>query len=213
MTTVPLPRQRTPEPEHDRWRMNRAGIVNVWFYYDQRFDLSGGRLVLRGSNGSGKSRALEMLLPFVLDADRRRMDATGSGKVRLEDLMRAGGEGQPNRLGYVWLELTRTTAAEIAVEYLTVGALVRYSHSTKEAKAWYFLTPLRVDDDLTLMDPGRIPLSGKALSRLSGPTASPPHPKPIATASEPLCSACTATKAGNDSTGFCSFCTHCALPT
>lgn len=176
MTTVPLPRQRTSAPEHDRWRMSRAGIVNVWFYYDQRFDLSGGRLVLRGSNGSGKSRALEMLLPFVLDADRRRMDATGSGKVRLEDLMRAGGEGQPNRLGYVWLELARTTGTDAAVEYLTVGALVRYSHSTEEAKAWYFLTPLRVDDDLTLMDPGRIPLSREGLIEAIGAdrlTASP----------------------------------------
>ncbi len=127
-----------------RWRLNRAGIVNVWFYFDQRFDLSGGRLVLRGSNGSGKSRALEMLLPFVLDADRRRMDATGSGKVRLEDLMRAGGDGQANRLGYVWLELTRDVedaGGEQHTEFLTTGALIRFSHSAAEAKAWYFLTP------------------------------------------------------------------------
>ena len=63
-----------------RWRMNRAGIVDVWYYYDTEFDLSGGRLVLRGTNGSGKSRALEMLLPFVLDADRRKMDAPGPAR-------------------------------------------------------------------------------------------------------------------------------------
>ncbi|MFD0391787.1 hypothetical protein ACFQ3Z_00045 [Streptomyces nogalater] len=86
-----------------------------------------------------------MLLPFVLDADRRRMDATGSGKVRLEDLMRAGGDGQTNRLGYVWLELARNPedpgGGEQRTEFLTVGALIRFSHSTSEAKAWYFLTP------------------------------------------------------------------------
>jgi hypothetical protein len=154
-----------------RWRLNRAGIVNVWFYFDQRFDLSGGRLVLRGSNGSGKSRALEMLLPFVLDADRRRMDATGSGKVRLEDLMRAGGDGQANRLGYVWLELTRdveNAGGEQRTEFLTTGALIRFSHSTAEAKAWYFLTPLRVDEDLILLDTSRVPLSKEGLAAVIG---------------------------------------------
>ncbi|MET7636851.1 TIGR02680 family protein [Streptomyces sp. NPDC005078] len=154
-----------------RWRLNRAGIVNVWFYFDQRFALSGGRLVLRGSNGSGKSRALEMLLPFVLDADRRRMDATGSGKVRLEDLMRAGGDGQANRLGYVWLELTRDVedaGGERRTEFLTTGALIRFSHSTAEAKAWYFLTPLRVDEDLVLLDTNRVPLSKEGLAAVIG---------------------------------------------
>ncbi|MFD6548549.1 TIGR02680 family protein [Streptomyces sp. NPDC058398] len=154
-----------------RWRLNRAGIVNVWFYFDQRFDLSGGRLVLRGSNGSGKSRALEMLLPFVLDADRRRMDATGSGKVRLEDLMRAGGDGQANRLGYVWLELVRDVedaGGEQRTEFVTTGALIRFSHSTAEAKAWYFLTPLRVDEGLVLLDTSRVPLSKEALAAVIG---------------------------------------------
>ncbi len=74
-----------------RWGMSRAGLLNVWHYHDATFNCSGGRLVLRGgTNGSGKSRALEMLLPYLLDADRRKMDATGSGKVRLQDLMKAG---------------------------------------------------------------------------------------------------------------------------
>ncbi|MGW3683811.1 TIGR02680 family protein [Streptomyces prasinus] len=159
-------------PRPYRWQLNRAGIVNVWFYFDQRFTLSGGRLVLRGSNGSGKSRALEMLLPFVLDADRRRMDATGSGKVRLEDLMRAGGAGQTNRLGYVWLELARTVedpgGGEQHTEYLTVGALIRFSHSTSEAKAWYFVTPLRVDEELMLLDTSRVPLSKEGLTAVIG---------------------------------------------
>ncbi|MFG2463428.1 TIGR02680 family protein [Streptomyces sp. NPDC048523] len=182
MSALAFPGPRKPESPADgrahanathpnRWRLNRAGIVNVWFYFDQRFDLSGGRLVLRGSNGSGKSRALEMLLPFVLDADRRRMDATGSGKVRLEDLMRAGGDGQANRLGYVWLEVTRDVegdGGEQSTEFLTTGALIRFSHSTAEAKAWYFLTPLRVDEDLVLLDTSRVPLSKEGLAAVIG---------------------------------------------
>ncbi|MFD9863410.1 TIGR02680 family protein [Streptomyces alboflavus] len=182
MSALALPGPRKPDSAADgraharathpyRWRLNRAGIVNVWFYFDQRFALSGGRLVLRGANGSGKSRALEMLLPFVLDADRRRMDATGSGKVRLEDLMRAGGDGQANRLGYVWLELIRDVedaSGEQRTEFLTAGALIRFSHSTAEAKAWYFLTPLRVDENLVLLDTSRVPLSREGLAAVIG---------------------------------------------
>ena len=49
-----------------RWCLSRAGFVNVWHYYENTFDISGGRLILRSTNGSGKSRALEMLLPFLL---------------------------------------------------------------------------------------------------------------------------------------------------
>ncbi|MEJ5946797.1 TIGR02680 family protein [Pseudokineococcus basanitobsidens] len=184
----------TPAQHHPhRWRMQRAGFVNVWHYYDETFDLSGGRLVLRGTNGSGKSRALELLLPFLLDADRRRMDATGSGRVRLEDLMRAGGPESGNRLGYVWLELARerdlTDVADRSPddhgagrsgddgrEVLTVGALVRFSTSTTEARAWYFTTPLRVGHELALLGEDRQPLSREALTELVGAdrvTASP----------------------------------------
>ncbi|MBP2337524.1 uncharacterized protein (TIGR02680 family) [Saccharothrix coeruleofusca] len=156
------------QPKHhpNRWRLARAGIVNVWHYYDTVFRFAGGRMILRGTNGSGKSRALEMLLPFLLDADRRKMDATGSGKVRLEDLMRHGAQGQTNRLGYLWLELSRDTGA--AEEHLTVGALVRFSTSTSEAKAWYFTTPLRVGIDLHLMDERRQPLSRDHLGQAIG---------------------------------------------
>ncbi len=97
---------QTPLRHHPyRWRLSRAGFVNVWHYYENTFDISGGRLILRGTNGSGKSRALEMLLPFLLDADRRNM-GTGSS-VRMEDLMNAGAGDQGNRLGYMWLELCR----------------------------------------------------------------------------------------------------------
>jgi len=156
-----------------RWRMHRAGIVNVWHYYDTQFDLSGGRMILRGTNGSGKSRALEMLLPFVLDVERRKMDATGSGKVRFEDLMKAGSAGQTNRLGYLWLELERTSPdisplGLASTEHLTVGALVRFSTNTAEAKVWYFTTPLRVGTDLVLLDADRQPLSRDKLSELVG---------------------------------------------
>jgi uncharacterized protein (TIGR02680 family) len=157
------PRQPGPPRRFDeRWRLCRAGIVNVWFYLDNEFSLSGGRMILRGTNGSGKSRALEMLLPFLLDADRRRMDATGAARVSLDELMRTGAQGQSNRTGYLWLELARPG------EYLTIGALVRHSQSASSTKVWYFTTPLRVGGGLSLMSAAREPLSRDALTELIG---------------------------------------------
>ena len=160
---------QTPLRQHAyRWRLSRAGFVNVWHYYENTFDISGGRLILRGTNGSGKSRALEMLLPFLLDADRRNM-GTGT-PVRMEDLMSAGAGEQGNRLGYMWLELRRDPdPAETEVpglRYLTLGALVRFAISTKEAKVWYFTTPLRVGSELPLLGEDRQPMSRRDLAEL-----------------------------------------------
>lgn len=157
----------------ERWRMNRAGLLNVWHYHDATFNCSGGRLVLRGTNGSGKSRALEMLLPYLLDADRRKMDATGSGKVRLQDLMKAGSTPGGSREGYLWLELKRETIGDgvengVQVEHLTLGAFIRFSQSTGDAKVWYFATPLRVAHDLQLMSSTREVLSRDQLTSLIG---------------------------------------------
>jgi uncharacterized protein (TIGR02680 family) len=157
-----MSQQRAPHRFDERWRLSRAGIVNIWHYLDNEFDLSGGRMILRGTNGSGKSRALEMLLPFLLDADRRRMDATGAGRVSLDDLMRTGAQGQSNRTGYLWLELRRPSG------YLTLGALVRYSQSASSTKVWYFTTRLRVGDGLELMSRAREPLPRDALTELIG---------------------------------------------
>ncbi len=157
-----MSQQHAPRRFDERWRLSRAGIVNIWHYLDNEFDLSGGRMILRGTNGSGKSRALEMLLPFLLDADRRRMDATGAARVSLDELMRSGAQGQSNRTGYLWLELRRPG------EYRTVGALVRHSQSTRSTKVWYFTTPLRVGYDLELMSGSREPMSRDALTQMVG---------------------------------------------
>src|SRR4051794_9915001 len=160
---------QTPLRQHPyRWRLSRAGFVNVWHYLENTFDIPGGRLILRGTNGSGKSRALEMLLPFLLDADRRNM-GTGSS-VRMEDLMSAGAGEQGNRLGYMWLELRRdpdpAEADDAGPRFLTLGALVRFAVSTKEAKVWYFTAPSRVGPELPLLGADRQPLSRRDLAEL-----------------------------------------------
>lgn len=79
-----LPADPAPTP---RYRLERAGIRNVWQYDDHVLDFAEGRLLLRGRNGAGKSKALEMLLPFLLDGDVRRLDTTGTNRTSLRWLM------------------------------------------------------------------------------------------------------------------------------
>ncbi|MFF0061176.1 TIGR02680 family protein [Streptomyces sp. NPDC005279] len=154
---------RPPAPH--RYRLHRAGIRNVWQYDEQEFAFGGGRLLLRGKNGAGKSKALEMLLPYLLDGDARALDATGTGRTSLAWLM-LDGFGQTNRLGYLWLELARTDEKGND-HHLTVGAAIRASHSTKTAKPFFFTSRLRVGEGLDLAPDGR-PLPVDQLKSLIG---------------------------------------------
>lgn len=155
---------RPPAPH--RYRLNRAGIRNVWQYDEQHFTFGEGRLLLRGKNGAGKSKALEMLLPYLLDGDARALDATGTGRTTLAWLMLDGFE-QTNRLGYLWVEFARTDE-EGTEHHLTLGAAIRASRSTNTAKPFFFVTPLRVGEDLQLAPAGQ-PLPVDQLKSLVGP--------------------------------------------
>ncbi|MEU0673564.1 TIGR02680 family protein [Streptomyces sp. NPDC006172] len=155
---------RPPSPH--RYRLHRAGIRNVWQYDEQEFAFGDGRLLLRGKNGAGKSKALEMLLPYLLDGDARALDATGTGRTTLVWLMLDGFE-QTNRLGYLWVEFARTDE-EGAPRHLTLGVAVRASQSTRTAKPFFFVTPLRVGEDLHLAPAGQ-PLPVDQLKALLGP--------------------------------------------
>ncbi|MEU1516889.1 TIGR02680 family protein [Streptomyces sp. NPDC005811] len=155
---------RPPSPH--RYRLHRAGIRNVWQYDEQEFAFGDGRLLLRGKNGAGKSKALEMLLPYLLDGDARALDATGTGRTTLVWLM-LDGFGQTNRLGYLWVEFARTDE-EGAHQYLTLGTAIRASQSTRTAKPFFFVTPLRVGEDLQLAPAGQ-PLPVDQLKALVGP--------------------------------------------
>ncbi|MDX3643621.1 TIGR02680 family protein [Streptomyces sp. MB09-02B] len=153
-------------PSPHRYRLHRAGIRNVWQYDEQEFAFGEGRLLLRGKNGAGKSKALEMLLPYLLDGDARALDATGTGRTTLLWLLLDGFE-RTNRLGYLWVEFARTDE-DGTHQYLTLGAAVRASQSTRTAKPFFFTTPLRVGEELHLTPAGQ-PLPVDQLKSLVGP--------------------------------------------
>ncbi|HEU0101386.1 MAG TPA: hypothetical protein VFR07_03625 [Mycobacteriales bacterium] len=90
-----------------RFQLARAGVLNVWQYDEQVFTCEGGRLLLRGANGAGKSKTLEMLLPYVLDGDKARMTASARHRTSLLWLMQEGSSGTGTRTGYLWVEFRR----------------------------------------------------------------------------------------------------------
>ena len=95
----------------DRFKPTRAGVINVWDYVDEEWVFADGRLALRGHNGSGKTKALEVLFPFVLDgvADSRRLDPfSGENRTMKSNLLY---RGQESEYGYVWMEFARAAPA------------------------------------------------------------------------------------------------------
>ena len=76
-----------PEPGRaDRWQPLRAGLLNLYRYDYEEFHFAEGRLLLRGNNGSGKSRVLALQLPFLLDGEvsPARVEPDGDAAKRIE---------------------------------------------------------------------------------------------------------------------------------
>ncbi|MGW2825775.1 TIGR02680 family protein [Streptomyces sp. NPDC001443] len=177
MTTLPLqgrPEESTelpPAPASDaarsRWQPHRAGILNVWRYYDETFTFHQGRLLLRGQNGSGKSKALELLLPFLFDASLRpnRLSTFGGSERTMHWNMLGAGSTGKTRVGYVWMEFRRVDDDGIE-QWFSCGARLHASVHTSTAHAEYFTTGSRIahNDGVSLVNEAGQPLSKAALA-------------------------------------------------
>ncbi|MGW4528587.1 SbcC/MukB-like Walker B domain-containing protein [Amycolatopsis sp. NPDC004378] len=158
-----------PRPSRRRWQPLRAGIVGLFRYDQQEFTFYRGRLLLRGNNGSGKSMALEVLLPFVLDAKlaAERLSTFG-GRERGMYLWLLGheaDEARTNARGYVWVEFGRLTGDGDA-EYCTVGAGMQATRSSKRVTAsWFFTTAARIGVDFEVGVPGGEPVAQAQLDQ------------------------------------------------
>lgn len=159
---------RLPAAWTSRFSPTRAGILNLWQYDEQELRFEQGRLLLRGDNGAGKSKALELLLPFLLDADLspQRLDPfAGTARTMYWNLL--PGDRHESRVGYVWLELGRQVDGE-EEEYLTLGCGLRATRRTQRVDAWYFVSRRRIGDGLALLSPQRVPLLKDELRKALG---------------------------------------------
>ncbi|MFC5143628.1 TIGR02680 family protein [Streptomyces aureoversilis] len=158
---------RDAVPSRGRWQPHRAGILNVWRYYDETFAFHRGRLLLRGQNGSGKSKALELLLPFLFDASLRpsRLSTFGGSERTMHwNLMGEGAVGK-TRVGYVWVEFRRT-GEDGEEQWFACGARLQASVHTSGVHTDYFTTAGRVacPGGLFLVDASSQPLTRAALA-------------------------------------------------
>lgn len=160
----------------NRWQMNRAGLLNFWYYTEQVFDLSDGKMLLRGSNGSGKSVTMQSFLPILLDGKKSpdRLDPFGSRARKMEDYLLGEKEisNREERTGYLFLEYKRTDSEQ----YVTTGIGLQAKRG-KPMKFWGFVITdhRRIGKDITLYKKSRqgeteqkIPYSRIELERMIG---------------------------------------------
>lgn len=158
----------------NRWVINRVGLLNFWYYQNQIFQLADGKMLLRGTNGSGKSLTMQSLFPVLFDGDTSayRLDSFGSRDRKMEDYL-LGEKGVSTRdegVGYLLLEVKR----EAREEYLTVGIGMHANRGGKLNK-WFFSIEnnQRIGIDMELYEELRkgefTPLTKKKLrNRLEG---------------------------------------------
>ncbi|WP_406172398.1 TIGR02680 family protein [Streptomyces sp. NBC_00996] len=156
--SIPAPAQ-APTP-CARFVPTRAGIINLWDYRDEEFSFAGGWLVLRGPNGSGKTKALEVLFPFVLDG---RIDPKRLNPFAAEDRTMKSNllfRGQDSALGYVWIEFTHRETGQA----VTCGIGLHAQRHRDTPARWHFVADGRVGEDFSLLTDDDRPMTRKQLA-------------------------------------------------
>ncbi len=109
----------------NKWQLNRAGLLNFWYFDEEEFDFADGKLLLRGSNGSGKSVTMQSFIPVLLDGRKSpdRLDPFGSRARKMEDYLLGERDvvDREERTGYLYLEYKRQGLEQ----YLTTGIGLR----------------------------------------------------------------------------------------
>lgn len=120
---------------NSQWRAHRIGLIDFWYYDEEEFYFLDGRMLLRGSNGSGKSVTMQSFIPLILDGNMRpeRLDPFGSRARKMENYLLEEGDGREERTGYLYMEFKRQEEDV----YLTLGIGMR-ARVNKKLDVWYF---------------------------------------------------------------------------
>ncbi|MBL1259872.1 MAG: TIGR02680 family protein [Thiotrichaceae bacterium] len=156
-----------PHPNKTRWQPLRAGLVDIFYYDYQEFWFRDGRLLLRGNNGTGKSKVLALTLPFLLDgrATPSRVEPDGDGQKRMEWNLLMGNRYN-ERTGYSWLEFGRL-CSDGSTEFFTIGCAMK-ALKGRPLTTWFFTTDQRVAQDFSLLDSNKRTLSKERLKERLG---------------------------------------------
>lgn len=154
----------------NRWTINRAGLLNFWYYDDEEFEFSDGKLLLRGANGSGKSVTMQSFVPLLLDGNKspERLDPFGSRARKIENYLIGEDESSTEEsTGYLFMEFKKKQS-EI---YMTIGMGLNAKRG-KPLSFWGFLITdgRRAGRDFKLYKDmgGKVPLSKRELKNKLG---------------------------------------------
>jgi uncharacterized protein (TIGR02680 family) len=158
---LPVP---LPQPNKHRWQPLRLGLVDLYFYDCEEFWFKDGHLLLRGNNGTSKSKVMSLTLPFLLDADLSpsRVEPDGDRNKRMEWNLLLNGR-YDRRTGYSWIEFGRLNEVG-KPEYVTLGCGMLAVVGRSKLDHWRFITNQRMGDNLALVGRDRVVLSRERLS-------------------------------------------------
>jgi uncharacterized protein (TIGR02680 family) len=156
-----------PIPTRPRWQPLRLGLVELFHYDSEEFWFRDGHLLLRGNNGTGKSKVLSLTLPFLLDAQLKpsRLEPDGdNGKKMAWNLLM---NSYDRRIGYAWIEFGRL-ADDGTPHYLTLGAGLSAVAARPQVDSWFFVLEdadgaPRLNQDLWLTSDQRVVLTKERL--------------------------------------------------
>lgn len=153
-----------PEPEQRRWQPLRIGLIELFHYDSEEFWFRDGHLLLRGNNGTGKSKVLSLTLPFLFDAQLKssRIEPDGDGGKKMTWNLLLG--KHERRIGYTWIEFGRIDD-EGRAEYLTLGCGLSATAARASVDSWFFLVEERRHGrDFWLISPQRAVLTRDRLN-------------------------------------------------
>ena len=152
----------------ERWTANKFGLFNFWYYDDEEFKLSNGKIIFRGTNGSGKSVTTQSFIPLLLDGDKRpsRLDPFGSNARKIENYILVNEEDE-DRISYLYIEFIKPESNN----YITIGMGMR-GRKGKQLDSWYFILKdgrrINVDFKLYKFSGQKLPLTSKQMQNELG---------------------------------------------
>lgn len=128
--------RRLEDRMNSKWQANKIGLVNFWYYDLEEFHFIDGRMLLRGSNGSGKSVTMQSFIPLLLDGNIRpeRLDPFGSRARKMENYLLEENDSRDERTGYLYMEFKRLESDV----FITIGMGMR-ARKNKKLETWYFV--------------------------------------------------------------------------
>ncbi len=107
----------------ERYKINRIGVLNYWLYDEEEFYFYDGKLLLRGTNGSGKSVTMVSFFPLLFDGNKNpeRFDTFGSRDRKVEDYVLPPTFDGNENTSYLYMEFYNKEKDN----YITIGIGLR----------------------------------------------------------------------------------------